>query len=484
MSLVMSLEEYARYDAVALAGLVRRGEVRAEDLAALARVAVERINPALNPVVETYDVSCTRPGKADGPFGGVPFLLKDLVCHEAGQTYELGSRLAAGVQIPHDTTLARRFRNAGLGVIGRSATPEMGYCVTTEGLLHGPTRNPYNPELSPGGSSGGAAVAVATGALPMAHGNDGGGSIRIPAACNGLVGLKPTRGRVPVGPDFSSPLFGFGIEFALTRSVRDAAALLDAVEGPESGAFARIPRPRVPFREAVVESPRPLRVAWTSNSWSGVGVDAEARAAVEETAGLMESLGHRVEERDLGFDWNSFSEATLTVWAAFVAAGLEQLAGVTGRRINDDAVEPCILATYEYAQRLSAVDLMGVDTVVAGMSRHMDGQLADVDVLLTPTVPAPPQPLGTFASSRTDLDCRGYFEHTFSYAQYSAPFNMTGHPAISMPVHRTTDGLPLGTQAIAGHGEEATLLALAAQLEAATGWTKSRPGIHVAGTLG
>ncbi|MES1942488.1 amidase [Salinisphaera sp. PC39] len=471
---VMSHAEYAAHDATALATLVRAGEVRPAELAAQALAAIERLNPQLNAVIESYPTR-DYDAPADGPFAGVPFLIKDLVCHEAGQRYELGSRLARGMTVPHDTDLAARFRAAGLATVGRSATPELGYCATTESLLHGPTVNPYAPGRSPGGSSGGSGAAVAAGIVPMAHANDGGGSIRIPAACNGLVGLKPTRGLIPAGPDFANPLNGFAIEFAVTRSVRDCAGLLDAVAGPAPGSYTRPPMPTGTYADALARPPERLRIGWTTSPWADIPVAPAVREGIEATAATLAELGHEVVELRPELDWVPYCRATLDVWSSFVAAVADQLAAATGRAVGPDTLEPCILATYEYGRRVTGADLVAADPVVADVTRRVDGCLAECDLLLTPTLPHAAPAHGVLASSRDDLDHQGYFEVTFEFAHFTGVFNMTGHPALSLPLFTDTDGMPLGAQFVAPHGGEATLLGLAAVLEQARPWAQRYP---------
>jgi amidase len=314
----MNTSEYLSYDAVDLARLVREGEVTARDLAQCAAAVVEKWNPSINAVLELFgdvdDILASVP--ADAPFTGVPFLIKDLVIQAEGRLNEMGSRLAAGHVAQGDSDLMARFRQAGLVTLGRTPTPEMGYNVATETLQAGICRNPWDLSRSPGGSSGGAAAAVAAGIVPVAHANDGGGSIRIPAACCGLVGLKPTRGRVPVGPGAAEGLNGFGIELAVTRTVRDAAALLDAVQGPGVGDPYVIPAPAAPYASILQQAPRELKIGVCTEAWSGVPVDPEISAAVMEVARACEDMGHKVEEASPPLDAEAFARANTDLWSA------------------------------------------------------------------------------------------------------------------------------------------------------------------------
>ncbi|MBI2963643.1 MAG: amidase [Deltaproteobacteria bacterium] len=486
----MNVAEYAARDALSLAALVRAGEISATDAAEAMLAAAEHVNPRVNAIIETYPGRAAAPGPGvhpSGPFAGVPFLLKDLVSHEAGQRYELGSRLAAGLTAPHDTELVRRFRAAGLNILGRTTTAEFGFSPSTEPLLHGPTRNPWDTARTPGGSSGGSAAAVATGIVPVAHANDGGGSNRVPASACGIVGLKPTRGRTPVGPDYSQLLSGWGIEFAFSRTIRDSAALLDAVEGPETGAFYAIARPPRPYLEAIATTPRPLRLALNVTPWSAhARVDPVVRDAVTAVARVLEGLGHRVEEARFTFDFEQYHAACRVVWASFCAAGCRQLAALTGRTIDAGTVEPCTLEAYELGCRLSAADLAAADSAVAALCRAAGTFFERYDVMLTPTWTCLPPPLGVLANSRGDLTLDAYLHLVLGTNTFTSPINTTGQPAISLPLSQSPPGeghpagLPIGSHFIGRWGDEATLLQLAAQLETALPWRDRRPPLHAA----
>src|SRR5256885_8275251 len=325
---MMNISEYIEYDAVGLAQLITSGQVSAQEVQQVARQAIASVNPELNALVgELFDEPL--PYSADGPFAGVPFAIKDLVLHAQGVPTRLGSRLAGqGVPFPYDTDLMTRFKQAGLATLGRTSCPEFGFNASTEPVANGPTRNPWNTSRSSGGSSGGSSVLVAARALPVAHASDGGGSIRIPSAWCGLVGLKPTRGRTPVGPDYDEPLSGLGIEFALTRTVRDAANLLDAVNGPGTGDKYEIASPARPYAREVGTPPGHLRIAMTTRAWSGSPVEKEHVQAVETVGRELISLGHRVEEASPPVDWEAFVASQLPIWTAFLADGAVGLAAV------------------------------------------------------------------------------------------------------------------------------------------------------------
>ncbi len=314
---MLSLQDYTSHDGLGLADLVARKEVKPEELLEAALSAVEKVNPKINAVLQTLPDqarAAIRQGLPQGPFQGVPFLIKELVLHAKNVRCDMGSRLAQGMMPPEDTELMARFRRAGLLLAGTTQTPELGYNPTTETVLFGPVHNPWDLGRSAGGSSGGSGAAVAAGIVPIAHANDGGGSIRIPASCDGLVGLKPTRDRTPTGPDYSDPLCGLAIEFVVTRSVRDAAALLDAVAGPDVGAPSHPVPPARPWREAIGAKVKPMRIAWTVTPASGQRVDPECEKAVHETVRTLKELGHTVFEDAPRYDWDTFLKNVHVIW--------------------------------------------------------------------------------------------------------------------------------------------------------------------------
>lgn len=474
----MNLDEYARHDAVGLAELVRRRAVSARELAETALAAIAAVNPKINAVVETFPERAAE-ATSSGPLGGVPFLRKDILIQEQGGLTEFGSRLGAGLRMPNASELALRYARAGLVTLGRTTTPEMAFNATTENIKDGPTRNPWNLDRSAGGSSGGSAAIVAAGAVPAAHGNDGGGSIRIPAASCGLVGLKPTRGRVSVGPDHGTVLLGLVAEHALTRTVRDSAVILDATQGASAGDPYAITPPARPYAEEVGAKVGRLRIAYTKTSWTGAEVDPEVAAAIDRAANLCADLGHEMVEAGPVIDAEAFGVATMNLWCGFLALGIEALAGATGRQIGPDSVESANLACYEYGKSLSAVDLYQADSVMNRVSRTVAAFFTPYDALLTPTMA---QRVASIGAALLDANAPGltaeiWVRQVFSYAPFTALFNTTGQPAISVPLEQDSEGLPIGIQFIGRYGDEAGLFRLAAELESARPWKDRRPRV-------
>ena len=472
----MTLEEYARLDACAIADLVRRGEIAPHEPAEAALKAIDALDPHLNAVVEAFPERA-RASRRDGPLMGVPFLRKDLILQEKGVAIEVGSRLAQGMRGAATTGLAQLQDRAGLVSLGRTTTPEFGFSVTTESALCGATRNPWRPEHSAGGSSGGAAAAVASGMVPVAHANDGGGSIRIPAACCGLVGLKPTRGRVSPGPNRASVLFGLGIEHAVMRTVRDCAALLDATHGPLPGDAFVISPPDRPFAQEVGAPAEPLRIAVAAEAWSGVTVDAQVVEAVRRVARLCEALGHHVEERAPEIDSERFDEANLNLWAASTAFAVQRIAAATGRIPDSDTLEPQTLACFEHGRRLSAADLYAAEDTINRVSRQTAELFSEWDVLLTPTIARRTALIGAFSETAARSSARAWSDAIFAYAPFTALFNATGQPAISLPLAEDDGGLPIGVQFVARFGDEALLFRLASSLEEAAPWAARHPRV-------
>ncbi len=473
---MLALSDYARHDGLGLAELVRRKDVKPEELLASALAAVEKVNPRLNAVLQTLPDEIGVPG---GPFAGVPFVIKELVLHAKNVRCDMGSRLAQGFVAPEDTELMVRFRRAGLVLAGTTQTPELGYNPTTETTLFGPVRNPWDLGRSAGGSSGGSAAAVAAGIVPIAHANDGGGSIRIPASCNGLVGLKPSRDRVPTGPDYSDPLCGLACEFVVTRSVRDAAALLDAVAGPDVGAPSHPVPPARPYRQEVGAKPGRLRIAWTTRPASGERIDAECERAVHETVKLLGELGHTMIEDAPPFDWNAFLENVHVLWTGYTASIVDALAAGMGRKPGLDTLEAVTLACYEEGKRFSAADLLNAMAHGNLVSRQVGAFFEKVDALVTPTIAALPARLGELDQNRRGMTAMEWTRQVFTYCPFTPLFNTTGQPAVSLPLHWSAGGVPLGVQLAGRFGDEAMLLRLAAQLEEGCPWAGKRPPVHV-----
>ncbi len=441
------------------------------------------MNPKINAVIGRIDAvadeALARPPQ--GPFGGVPFLIKDIGMHYANIPHEMGSRFAEGLVFPHDTELAIRFKKAGLVTLARTNTPEFGCNCSTEPVSKGPSRNPWNPAHSTGGSSGGSSAAVAAGVVPFAHANDGGGSIRIPASCCGLVGLKPSRARMPSGPDTDDLIFGMGAELVVSRTVRDSAAVLDATHGPDVGARLMLPPPAAPYRELIKRPPARLRIGYTLKSPDGaVPMHADCKAGVERTAKLLAGLGHIVEEASPTFDHESACLNFLDLASAFFGTGISMIQQMTGRVPSRENMETTTLAFYEYGRALSAFSLAGAFGRVNELARQMGAFFSTYDLWLTPTLAVPPMKLGVM-NAMADLGAADWIKHVLYLAPFTAPFNATGQPAISVPLHQSADGLPIGMHFVGRLGDEATLLQIARQLEEAAPWSARRPGIFFGG---
>lgn len=468
--------EYESHDAVGLAELVRSSQVSETELleAALARTA-ER-NPTLNAVVldmEKQARAAIAAGLPDGPLRGVPFLLKDLHLHYEGVPSTNGCMLFRDQVPDHDSELVRRYKQAGLVIYGKSASPEFGVTATTESRLFGDTRNPWSRGRSSGGSSGGASAAVAAGLLPAANASDGGGSIRIPASCCGLFGLKPTRGRTPFGPDAGEGWSGMSCIHAITRSVRDSAALLDATHGPDAGAPYRAPEPTRPYSEEVGADPGRLRIAVQRNPWNDSAVHADCLAAVDDAARLLEALGHDVEDAPFDVGFATLGPATSVIMSANLRATVDDRLERLGRGLRDDDLEPITRSIYESAARRSAEDYARAVRRIHAASRTVDAQLARYDLVLSPTMAAPPLPLG--AISLRNPDPTAYGRDIVATVAFTQLFNASGHPAASLPLYWNDDGLPIGIQLAGRFGDEATLFRVSAQLEQERPWFDRRP---------
>ncbi|HEY6005258.1 MAG TPA: amidase [Anaeromyxobacter sp.] len=468
--------DYERYDALGLAELVRTRQVSAEEVLAAAIERVERRNPALNAVVaRMYDEAraAVRAGLPDGPLTGVPYLLKDLGVLWAGTPTTNGCALFRDAVADHDSEIVRRMRRAGLVLFGKTNTPELGLTTSTEPRLFGATRNPWNAAFSAGGSSGGAAAAVSSGMVPAAHATDGGGSIRIPASACGLFGLKPTRARTPFGPDRGEGWSGASVGHAVTRTVRDSAALLDATAGPDVGDPYWAPPPRRPFLAEVGADPGRLRIAVTTNAWNEIPVHEECRAAVAAAARLCEGLGHAVDEARPEWDEKARAKASLLVISAHTRAALDERAQSLGRALTPDDVEPMTWPTAEHGKSATASELAHAVEVVHAVGRAVARFFKRYDVLLTPTRCDPTPRLGLLSMSNPDRDA--YVKALFASIAFTSPFNGSGNPAMSVPLHWSAEGLPVGVQFVAAFGDEATLFSLAAQLEQARPWAERRP---------
>ena len=490
--------DYTRHDGLGLAALVRSGQVSAAELLETAFARIEAHNPALNAVIRTrHEQARAEAARIDpaAPFAGVPFLIKDLLATLAGEPTASGNRLLANLPMPRDSELVRRFRATGVHIAGRTNTPEFGLMPYTEPALFGPTHNPWSLAHSPGGSSGGSAAAVAAGLVPLASGGDGGGSIRIPASCCGLFGLKPSRGMTPTGPEFGELWHGFAIEHVLSRSVRDSAAMLDATAGADPGAPYAAPLPSRPFLEEVGADPGRLRIAFTREPLFGhSAVHADCVAGLEDTARLLESLGHHVEEEAPPIDREACAVAFANVIAAETRAEIDQLAVLTQRAPHRRDYEPATYTTGLLGRSISAATYAGSVRTLQLAARKMAPFFERHDVLLTPTLGAPPALIGALQPTGAELRLmrvvntfnagwllkslgavRLQAEKTFAYIPFTPLFNVTGQPAMSVPLHWNAAGLPIGMQFVARLGEDATLFRLAGQLERARPWFDRRP---------
>ena len=467
----MKFAEYVGYDALGLAKLVADGEVSAEELLDVALGRLEEVNPRINAVTQVFAERARQATNIPphGPFGGVPFLLKDLGAQLHGTVTTQGSRVFKDAISNEDNAIVSAYRSAGLNAFGKTNTPEFGLTAVTEPALFGATRNPWDLTRTPGGSSGGAAAAVAAGIVPAAHASDGGGSIRTPASCCGLFGMKPSRGRVSFAP-LGEGWGGASVGHAVTRSVRDSAALLDAVCHPRPGDPYFLTPPETPYLSEVRADPGKLKIGFTPFGLMTPEIDPECVAAVYDAAGVCEALGHEVEQINVQADFAGMSQAAGTVIAASVAAALDAEAERRRKPIGDDEVEPLTMAMYKRGKGVTGSEYVRAIGQVHAFGRSMASLFQAYDVLLTSTLGSPPIPIGWLTE-----DPRRYTERLFAFMPNTQAFNNTGQPAMSVPLYWTTDGLPVGVQFVAKMGQEALLFRLAGQLEQARPWFDKRP---------
>jgi amidase len=468
--------EYEHYDALGLADLVRRRQVSADELLDAAIVRVEARNPSVNAVVmKLYDYGrqVIMAGLPDGPLTGVPFLIKDLSAALAGVPTTRACKFFADAAPAEDSEQVKRLKRAGLVIFGKTNTCELGLSLTCEPQFHGPTRNPWDLTRISGGSSGGAAAAVGTRMLPAAHGSDGFGSIRAPAACCGLVGLKPTRGRNTMAPYLGEGLGGLSTEHALTLSVRDSAALLDATAGLGAGDPYTVHPPARPFLQECGAPPGRLHIAFTTMTPNGVPVAVEYLQALQDTAQLCATLGHHVEEADPPIDRAAVIPTFLTLMAANTLVNLSSHP-TAGRPAREDEVEKVTWASaHAMGAKLSAADYVHGTQIAHKLGRQMAAFHAQYDVLLTPALAMSPPKLGWIDMMLDDV--QEYWRRVFTFSPFTVWFNITGQPAIVLPLGQTADGLPLSVQLVARYGDEATLFRLASQLEAVRPWFDRKP---------
>jgi amidase len=471
--------ETASLDAVAQAALVRRGEVTPAELTGWAIERIEALNPALNAVITPmYDQALAAAAAVPrtGPLAGVPYLLKDLIAEVAGVPFSEGSAFLRGHVSRFDSELVTRLRRAGLVIVGKTNTPEFGMVPTCEPVRHGPTRNPWDTARSTSGSSGGSAAAVASRMVAIAHGNDLGGSIRYPASACGLFGLKPTRGRNPLGPEYGDAVSGWACEHAVTRTVRDSAVLLDATAGPAPGDPYGPPAPARPFAAEVGRDPGRLRVGYTAVTPGGIPAHPDSLAALDDAVALCSSLGHELVEADLPGLTPQVGTAIGSVFNAATAWVIEYWIRRLGRRPADDELEPLTWAYWEMGQKIPASGYLLAIEDCQAFARGVARFLTDIDVWLTPTMSAPPAPIGEITSTAQEpLRALERGGRTVAYAGVIA--NVTGNPAMSVPLWWNASGLPVGVHFLGRYGDEATLLRLAGQLESARPWSARVPPV-------
>jgi amidase len=474
----MRLQEYAECDATGLAALVRDGEVTAEEVYAAAVEAIELVNPHINAVTHG-PLKAPLAFGTTGPFAGVPFVVKDLDSHPQGLPVTWGTRMTGGgIVFDDDSFLMAKFRAAGFAIAALASAPEFGMNPNCEAVAYGSTRNPWDVSRSAGGSSGGTAALVAAGAVPAGHAGDGGGSIRIPSSFNGVVGLKPSRGRTTDGPDAQARMSGLGVEFAITRTMRDCAAVLDAVAGSMPGDAFAVKEPARPWSEELGADRGGLRVALTTESWSGLAVDPEVAAAVEAVGKQLEELGHHVERATPSYDYDEFIRTMTTMMSAQIAFTVDVVSAATGNPPGPDTLERTTLALDEHGRTLTALDMARAGQTVNGIARGIGEFFTKWDLLVTPTVNAPALPLGYHNQDDPSLDAEGWARRMFDVCSFTPVFNWTGTPALSVPTGMTPDGLPIGVQLAAPMCDEATLIRVGSALEEAMPWRGRTPSVH------
>jgi amidase len=482
----MTLSEYARHDATGLAGLVTNGDISPRELARLAARAIEAANPAVNAVVELYDDridGLDERSLGPGPFRGVPFLMKDVFGHEAGRRIEFGSRLCRGMAGQVDSHVCEMLRGSGVNILGRSAAPEYSMSGTTESALHGNTSTPWRHGYSAGGSTGGGMAAVMAGMVPIAHGSDIAGSIRIPASYCGGVGLKPSRGRVSFGPTVDENGYGLGQNFVQTKTVRDAAAMLDCLAVPQVGDPFLIPTPSQPYASLVRAKPQTLRIGWSAEPLMAVTTDPEIAAAVEATAKLLAGMGHAVEHESPSFDGLATMRAMTDVWYFGFDLRLQNYSARSGHSIGADTLEPVVWQIYEHAQSMTAARFLGAMATLNTARRALGRYFARYDVWLSPTTATVAEPWGRYNLGRTDVSMENIAEALYApTCQFTLPHNVTGTPAISLPLAMHSSGLPIGIQLGARPAQDHIVLQLAVALEEARPWHDRIPPLHVSAT--
>ena len=473
---MMTFEEYVEHDALGLAKLIRDGEVTAAEVVEAALARADAVNPQINAIVARRDDIAREQAEAPvgkEPFAGVPFVFKDLGCWQKDWPAEAGSKLLKGFVAPVDFTHTERVSATGVIPIARTTTSEFGISISTETEAYGPTRNPWDLERSAGGSSGGTAAAVAAGIVPMGHGSDGGGSIRIPSANCGLFGLKPSRGRNPFGPLAGEGWAGLAAQHVLSRSVRDSAAMLDATQGAEAGEPYTCPPPTRPYLNEIDVEPGRLRVAYHVTGLGGLPLDPVNKAAVLDAVGLLRSLGHEVEEAHPAVDIDLLGKAMISVIAPNQKLSLDAVYAKLGREPEDGDIEPICRAFADKAADISAADYAAAVTAFHQLGRTFGHFFERYDVLVSTVLAQPPAELGEIRTDGSSVD--DFLEDVWERMPVTQFFNMAGCPAMSVPLHWSQRGLPIGIHIGAGFGREDLLFRLAGQLEKARPWIDRRP---------
>ena len=464
--------EYFSYDALGLAELVRTKQISSSELLEVAIALTEKLDPRLNAVpIKHFELARENlKNKVDtGIFNGVPFLLKDLNNYLKGTVTSGGSRVLENITADHTSELVKRTIDSGLNIFGKTNSPELGLTVTTEPVLYGPTRNPWNLDRSSGGSSGGASSAVAAGIIPMAQASDGGGSIRIPASCCGLFGLKPTRARTPLGPASLEGWGGQSIFHCVSVSVRDSAALLDATSGHEKGAPYRSAHQEKNFLEQINIEPGNLKIGYLEDS--SIAIDEEVKEVMNSTIDLCQKLGHSVERTKINFSSEEISLAIVTIISSNVAYAVNSQSNQTGREVSNEYFENVTLQMAENGNNFSASDYVNAIKINHRLGQELEKMFDQYDVLLSPVLASPPVNIGTIDMNTNDM--KTYVERLTKYSPFTGIFNQSGQPSMSVPLFRTKDNLPIGSMFSASFGNENLLFSLAGQLEEAQPWAES-----------
>jgi len=475
-----SYSEYKFMDATSLAALVKKKELKPIELVEAAIETVEQLNPKLNAVITPMFENAIMEAKGnipDGPFKGVPFLLKDICAEHEGFRHTEGSDFLGEYVSPHHSELVNRFKKSGAIFLGVTNAPEFGLLPTTEPRRFGPSRNPWNIQHSTGGSSGGSAAAVSAGLVPMAHANDGGGSIRIPASCCGIFGLKPTRGRNPLGPDFGELWAGLACEHVVTRSVRDSAAMLDSTAGPDIGAPYYPSPPSRPFIQEVGSDPGRLKIGVAVNAPSGSPVHSDCVNAVKEAALLLENLGHLVEEVVLDGLEEQLTDSFMIILTTSLAWEIDAWSRKIGKVPMKSDFEPATWQLLEIGKQNNAANYVDAISNIHFFSRNFARNFSQHDILVTPTLAEPPLVLGSL--DPTEEDPLAGFKRSAAYIPFTPVCNMTGQPAMSVPLFWNSENLPIGVHFMGRYGDESTLFRLASQLEMAKPWAEKKPQVEI-----